>query len=297
MNSITDFEDIIRNQFAEAETRILPVFRKYKYGNVLFNSFKFVHRAIRQSNLSQIPHSAGSSLTTINDFLRTVQNNNEKVILEELAAMLFIAQVEEIRSMSDGEECIRRVLEVMKTTCELKGYDYEVLCRKLNLDRILVRKLPWNNGTKSNGQVNGLSYYQWVGDPVEFDDLCKLLKDKGHIDNVRNFNKLFKPIKEVNFHICVSEEGLHALVFFISTLYKAGLIRVKGNKGYLATLIRHLCDLGQLPIKKEGKRILEKISRNSQLKTPLEKEAGKMLRINCKESMRLLSDLNQGRTQ
>lgn len=294
MKSITDFEAIIRDQFAEAETQILPVFRKHNYGEILFNSFKFVHQAIQKKELQSIPHSVGTSLTTINDFLRSINDQHGRRILEELAAILFAAQVSKIRSMEGGEQCIQDSLEVMKTTCELKDYNYDDLCQKLGLDLILIIK-PTKEIQSSTTPPKRVGYYQWNGDEDDFDEVCRVLKDRKCFDNIKNFKKLFSQSTYNNFQITVTEEGLELLVLVLSSFYKEKLISVKGAKGHLAPLMNCICDLDGQPIKKEGKRISEKFNRNNSLKSKLQKEVDKLLQINCAKSMRLLCDLDQGR--
>lgn len=294
MKTHDDFEAVIRDQFAEAET-IIPVVQKYNYGDILKDGFHFIQLAIKGKKLTEIPYSVGTSLTTINDFLRTVPLEADKRILEDLTALLFSAQIEEIRSLEGGSECIQDSLEVMKTTCTIKGYDFDLLKQKLGLDSLITRK-PKIHSTGSP-VTNTKSYYSWEGTPKNLKEVSNVLKIKQITDKPIHFKKVFHLRDNPHLRLNVSPEQLEFLVYLIHRFYKKGLVTIIGGNGHFVPLIRHLCDLEGKPIEKKGNKILEKIKRNDSLLQKLDGEVGKILRINCKESLRQLGDKDQSRTE
>lgn len=288
MKTLDDFEAIIRDQFAEAETTIIPIIRNYNYGKILIDGFQFIQLAIREGRLIEIPDSVGTSLTTINDFLRIITDKKNKQTLEELTALLFSAQIEKIKSLEGGQECIQRSMEVMKITCKIKGYDFELLKQKLNLDSYVTRKfLPIN--------LKSIGRYVWNGKKEDLKEVSDLLKSNGIIKKSICFKKMFDSKINQRLSISVSSEQLEFLVLLIDYFYKEGLVSVTGRNGHFTLLIYHLCDLDGESIQKEGKRIKAKVKRNKTTFHKLEKEINKIIRINCIESLRLLNDLRKGR--
>jgi hypothetical protein len=275
----TEFEHFLIDHYFDGESIVATV-RKFDFEHDLFMAFDRLKSFISDKEFDRIPLVIGAILVTINDKLRTVQDANAKVILEELARTTFEGQIIDLKKSEIGKKCLIKCAKVLKETCELKGYNYETLNKLLNLERMIL--IPFNQDDK---RALGHCYYDWCSN--DLDELDELASDlnKVVIDGVLNFKRLFRPIQDNKFTFKAYRSKLDELVVLFSVLKELELVKPRKISGHFTPLERYGTDNGKKLFDIKPHKVLERIKRNSKRYDALYTKMRETVESNCKESI------------
>jgi hypothetical protein len=251
---MTHFEKIIRVNYANAD-ELIQLVRSIDLENVINIALKQIEAAIKSGDKQKLINISGIILTSVNSKIQTLINSGDKVKVEYLLADIFQDFLSQIPINEDNKSILYQIQDSLKTTCELNNYDFNSLVSLLNLEKHLIL-LPKH-------EKRGL-YYFWNGKSEELDGLVREIYDKGWINSVKEFKRLFKPVTS-DLMVHCNQNKMNEILLLFQVLKETHLIQPKGkgSSGHFSPLVQYSVDNDEnFLFKKSPNRIHEIMKRN-----------------------------------
>jgi hypothetical protein len=224
-------EKKIQEKYSQPDA-LLKLIRKHDSEVFLNNVFKLISEFTDKKSENELLSLASTILTKLNNVLFAIDDIEERKILKYAITDIFKTDIRSV-SQNLSEHFIPDLINTLKTSSFLLNNNYLELESLLGLKRFDILK------TKRFTSVN-TPYYDWLGKEHELDELIRDIKDKGIIDGVKDFKKLFS-ISEKTF-FTVNSKKKEDLVLIFSILKEMNLIRSKNKSGYFSPLVHFALD-------------------------------------------------------
>lgn len=205
---------------------------------------------------------ASTYLTRLNFVLEKINSVEEKKELEYILSEIsneFIHQLLQKKGISK-KNLLTEIRDSLITTCQINNWNTELLLKKIRID------LLHTISVKSDSSINSLrkiSYYLWLGNHKEFNELAYNLKDQKTIKSISEFKKLFSP-HTGKLTVRIDSEKINFMIILFDQLKVKKLIKPCGTKGHFFPLKMYGVDFNKnVLIKTDPKRIKELILRNN----------------------------------
>lgn len=231
---LSKLETKISESYSNAEN-LISLLRKIDLENTINTAISKIESALKTNDSSKIISISGIVLSSINNKLSLLKDENDKKSIEYLLADIFQDYLNSIVQLANGQEILSQIDENLKSTCELHGYDHSAMVKIFNIEKHIVL-LPKLN-------VDKRLYYKWNGQLEELDELAKDILDKKWILSVKEFKRLFRPI-EGGLQIRCNKEKKDELLLLFQVLKEYCLIQPKGkgNSGHFAPFVTYAID-------------------------------------------------------
>lgn len=237
---------------------------KYNLDNTITKAIDSINGKLNGNEFKELPKISGIILNDINGIISEIKNDDEKKKIEYLLSDIFQDYIKNISIQDNSDTIINDIIENLKIACEYRGYDYNILTQVLGLEKTNVLK-PKSKIKKT--------YYDWLGNEVELDEITRDLADKKIIYSIKEFKKLFKPVTD-SFYVKFNKEFKDEIIVFFQLLKEKKLIKPKGTSGHFAPLTQYSVDnenvfLIKKAINKEHERIKKNDVRHNEIRKKL----------------------------
>lgn len=223
---------------------------------------------------------ASTYLTRLNSVLEKMDNIEEKEELEYILSEIsneFIHQLLQKDGISQ-EILLKEIRDSLITTCQVNNWNTELLLKKTRID--LLHILSVKADSSIDDSLRRISYYLWLGNTEDLDELAYNLKDRKTIKSIGEFKKLFSA-HAGRITVKVNSAQIDFIIVLFDQLKIKKLIKPCGTQGHFFPLKTYCVDFDKnVLIKNDPKRVKELIRRNSSKYQKLLKEVDLLIGAN-----------------
>ena len=247
------------NQKYQNAEELASLLSKFQLYPLILQAITIIERKIAVNALADVPKLVGVIFYDINTAFLKIEDRSNKKRIEYLLTDLLEAYLECIFKHNNSLAVIQDIAEHIRIVCEYLGYDFQKLSISIYFEKYTVLSPSVSSGK--------CLYYEWLGETEALDDIAKDLYDQKYIYSVKEFKRMFKPIKG-DLKVRFNREKLDEVIILFQSLKELALIKSRGknNSGHFAPFIAYAVDNENLVfIKNAINKEHERIKKNSEL--------------------------------
>ena len=223
------------NQKYQNAEELAALLSKFQLYALILQAITIIERKIAVNALADVPKVVGVIFYDINTAFLKIEDRSNKKRIEYLLTDLLEAYLDCIFKHNNSMVVIQDIAEHIGITCEYLGYDFQKLSISIYFEKYAVLSPSVSSGK--------CLYYEWLGETEALDDIAKDLYDQKYIYSVKEFKRMFKPIKG-DLKVRFNREKLDEVIILFQSLKELELIKSRGknNSGHFAPFIAYAVD-------------------------------------------------------